>query len=56
MPGVGSIARALQSVFVKRESSESRKLALGSLMNRCKETGWPQLMIYPGNYFFQLEI
>lgn len=51
MPFVGNIARALQTVFVKRENADSRKSALDSLMHRCRDPEWPQLLVYPGNSY-----
>ena len=47
MPWVGAIARALQTAFVDRDSQESRARALETIANRCKNPGWPTLVVYP---------
>ena len=46
-PGIGHMARAVETVFVDREDAESRRDALGSIVEAIEAEPDPPIVIYP---------
>jgi lysophosphatidylcholine acyltransferase/lyso-PAF acetyltransferase len=47
MPLVGAVVRGMQCILVDRTSADSRKQVLNAILERVKEPGWPQTLIFP---------
>ena len=41
------VAKAMQSIFVDRQTAESRAKAAETIRARCREPGWPPLLVFP---------
>ena len=50
MPLLGTIAEALQCIFVDREKEQSRGNVLQTIKKRSSEPNWPQIFIFPGSF------
>ncbi|EOD15317.1 hypothetical protein EMIHUDRAFT_211471 [Emiliania huxleyi CCMP1516] len=47
IPIFGRVAKAMQSIFVDRQTAESRAKAAETIRARCREPGWPPLLVFP---------
>lgn len=47
-PFFGTIAIAFQTIFVKRQSKDSRGNVLSLIKERATSPGWPTVCIFPG--------
>merc|ERR1712023_318097 len=47
LPVFGRAAVAMQTIFVDRRSSDSKKAALDALKQRAADSSWPPVLVFP---------
>ena len=47
MPGVGRIAKAMQTIFVDRKDPSSKKKTVQAIIERAKSSEWPPVLVFP---------
>jgi len=47
IPGIGRVARSLQTIFVDRRDKDSKRTATKAIRERTEVAGWPKTLLFP---------